>query len=273
MSTNLKRRNRINEQFSARPIAMLESPAYRALSRCAHLVISRIEVELAHHGGNDNGRLPVTTDQFVKFGMHRGSVASAIREAEALGFIRITERGRAGNAEHGAPNRFFLTFAHGRNSRQEAPTHDWRRIKTPEEAEEIARVARAEKNPGAVAHGKRSWRSRHAKINPGTENSQASVRENRTETTETPVRENRTTGQSKKPYYIYILGEGAHNATAPTPNKDAPTPAPLQLNNTDPKPKPAWTMPVLTEMPYTAALRRLYAAEMAKAALSEAAAA
>ena len=143
--TNPKRRNRINEQFSARLIEMLESQHIEVLSRSAHLVISRIEVELAHHGGNDNGRLAVTTDQFVTFGMHRGSVAPAIREAEALGFIRITERGRAGDAEHGAPNRFFLTFAHGRTSRQEPPTHDWRRIKTMEEAEEIARVARAEK--------------------------------------------------------------------------------------------------------------------------------
>ena len=44
--TNPKRRNRINEQFSARLIEMLESPAYRVLSRSAHLVISRIEVEL-----------------------------------------------------------------------------------------------------------------------------------------------------------------------------------------------------------------------------------
>jgi hypothetical protein len=244
--TNPKRRNRINEQFSARLIEMLESPAYRVLSRSAHLVISRIEVELAHHGGNDNGRLAVTTDQFVTFGMHRGSVAPAIREAEALGFIRITERGRAGNAEHGAPNRFFLTFAHGRTSRQEPPTHDWRHIKTMEEAEEIARVARAEKNPNAVAHGKRSWRSRHAKTFPGTENSHASVRKNRTETTEIPVRKNRTTVQSKKPYYIYILGEGTHGA---------PTAGEL-----------VWSTPTLTEMPYTPELRRLYAAEMAVAA-------
>jgi len=244
--TNPKRRNRINEQFSARLIEMLESPAYRVLSRSAHLVISRIEVELAHHGGNDNGRLAVTTDQFVTFGMHRCSVAPAIREAEALGFIRITERGRAGNAEHGAPNRFFLTFAHGRTSRQEPPTHDWRRIKTMEEAEEIARVARAEKNPNAVAHGKRSWRSRHAKTFPGMENSHASVRKNRTETTEIPVRKNRTTVQSKKPYYIYILGEGTHGA---------PTAGEL-----------VWSTPTLTEMPYTPELRRLYAAEMAVAA-------
>ena len=201
-----KRRNQINEQFSARLISMLESPAYRALSRTAHLVISRIEVELAHHGGNDNGRLPVTTDQFVEFGMHRSSVAPAIREAEALGFIRITERGRGGNAEHGSPNKFFLTFAHGRTSRQEPPTHDWRRIESLEEAEQIARAARANKNPYAVAHGKRSWRRRQQKQNAGTENSHQSVREIRTETLEFRYRKPQLQGRSKKQHYCLYLG-------------------------------------------------------------------
>jgi hypothetical protein len=157
---NIRRRNRINEQFSAHLIEMLEAPAYRALSRAAHLVIARIEIELGHHGGNDNGRLPVTTDDFVTYGIHRGSVAPAIREACALGFIRVTEHGRGGNAEHRSPNYFFLTFAHNRNSRAEPPTHEWRRIETLEEAERIARAARADKNPRAVALGKRSWSER-----------------------------------------------------------------------------------------------------------------
>jgi hypothetical protein len=153
----IKRRNRISEQFSARPIELLESAAYRALSRSAHMVISRIEVELAHHGGNDNGRLPVTTDDFVAYGMHRSSVAPAVREAEALGFIRVTERGRAGNAEYRKPNMFYLTFSTWRGS---PPTHEWRRIKTIEEATKIATDARANKNQQAIAQGKQSWRKR-----------------------------------------------------------------------------------------------------------------
>jgi hypothetical protein len=83
-----KRQNKISQQFAARPIAMLESPAYRALSQAAHMVIARIEIELGHHGGNDNGRLPVTFEHFVEYGIYRNGVAAAIREAEALGFIR-----------------------------------------------------------------------------------------------------------------------------------------------------------------------------------------
>jgi hypothetical protein len=124
---------------------MVESPAYRALSRSARMVMSRIEIELAAHGGNDNGRLPVTTEDFVEYGMHRTSVAPAIREAEALGFIRVTERGRGGNAEHRSPNKFYLTYAQSRDSRRHPPTDEWRRISTLKEAHEIARAARASK--------------------------------------------------------------------------------------------------------------------------------
>ena len=137
-----KRRNAISGQFAARPIEMLESHAYRALSVSAHMVISRIEIELAHHGGNDNGQLPVTVDQFVEYGMHRSSVAPAIREAEALGFIRV-ERGRGGNADYHRPNKFYLTFSNWRGAKAEPPSHDWKRIKSMDEAQRIAREARA----------------------------------------------------------------------------------------------------------------------------------
>ena len=128
----IKRRSRISGQFSPRRIEMLESPAYRALSLSAHRVMARIEIELAHHAGNDNGRLPVTKQDFIAYGVSDRLVAPAIRELEALGFIRVTERGRGGNSEYRQPNRFFLTFAQARDSRSNPPTQDWRKIKTIE---------------------------------------------------------------------------------------------------------------------------------------------
>jgi len=152
----VKRRNSINGQWSPRVIEMLESPAYRALSVSAHRVISRIEIELSRHGGNDNGRLPVTKQDFIEYGMDHRSVAPAIREAAALGFIAVTERGRGGNADARRPNLFRLTFAYDRNSRQQPPTHDWRRIKTLEEANRIAAEARANKSHFAVSMGRRA---------------------------------------------------------------------------------------------------------------------
>jgi hypothetical protein len=138
----ISRRNRINGQWSARLIEMLESPAYRALSLSAHRIISRIEIELGHHGGNDNDKLPVTCKDFIEYGVDRAAVAPAIREAEALGFIRVTEHGHGGNREFRKPNLFRLTFAHGRDSRSKPPSHEWRNIQSTEEALEIARAAR-----------------------------------------------------------------------------------------------------------------------------------
>jgi DNA-binding transcriptional MocR family regulator len=121
---------------------MLESAAYRALSLSAHRVLARIEIELAHHGGKDNGKLPVTYDDFEAYGIDRHAVAPAIRELEALGFIEVTP-GSAGTAEFRAPNRFRLTF---KDWKRQPPSNEWRRISSAE-AKSVARHARKVKNP------------------------------------------------------------------------------------------------------------------------------
>jgi hypothetical protein len=134
-----RRKNRIAGQFSPRTIEMMESPAFRALTLAAHRVLARIEIEHAHHGGNDNGRLPVTFNHFVEYGVHRHAIAPALRELCALGFIEITERGRAGNAEFRRPNLFRLTYRYLGNA---DPTDEWRHIRTKVDAERITREAR-----------------------------------------------------------------------------------------------------------------------------------
>lgn len=144
------RRNRISGQFSARTIEMMEAPGWSVLSRAARLVLDRIEIEHAHHGGNDNGRLPVTFDHFVEFGVHRHSIGPALRELCALGYIEVTEHGQAGNGEWRRPNRFRLTYRPVGNAK---PTDEWRRIKTEQDAELTARNARA---PAHRSDGKRT---------------------------------------------------------------------------------------------------------------------
>lgn len=138
-TTQFRRRNRIGEQFAARVITMLEAPAYRVLSLSGRRVLDRIEIELAHHGGRDNGKLPVTFDDFQKYGIDRHAIAPGMREVEALGFVQVTERGRAGNAEYRTPNKFRLTY---RPTEQGPPTDEWRRIKTIDEAKALALAAR-----------------------------------------------------------------------------------------------------------------------------------
>jgi hypothetical protein len=184
---------------------MLESPAYRALSLSAHRVISRVEIELAHHGGNDNGRLPVTFEDFRAYGIHHNAVAPAIREAEALGFIRVTERGRGGNSEYRQPNKFFLTFAHSRESRQSPPTHDWRKIKTLEEAIEIAQAARDNKNPRAVQFAEnRAKKTKHRYRKPVV----APHPETGSETAKSPPPETGSTASPPKPVLHSISRAG-----------------------------------------------------------------
>ncbi len=135
-----KRRNPIGEAFASRPISMLRSPAWNVTSLSARKVLDRIEIELAQHAGRDNGRLPCTFDQFAEFGMDRHAIAPAIRELVGLGIIEVTEHGRSGNAGGRRPNLFRLTYRHTESGE---PTHEWRRIKSVEAAEAIARSSRS----------------------------------------------------------------------------------------------------------------------------------
>jgi hypothetical protein len=205
-----RRRNSISEQFSARLVPMLQSPAYRSLSLSGHRVVSRIEIELAAHGGNDNGALPVRYEDFVEYGITRECIAPAIREAEALGFIEVTKRGRAGNAEHREASKFRLTFAHDRNSRQRPPTHEWRKIQTLAEAQQISRLARMQRNPDSVMRGGKI-KSQYGKSTP------ASVRKTHTENRKIPVGVSRTTGLVGKPALLSIsrVGDRKGNGALP----------------------------------------------------------
>ncbi len=127
---------------------MLESAGYRVLSLSAHRVLARLEIELGHHGGNGNGFLACTFEHFVAYGIDRHAVAPALRELEALGFIEVTERGCAGNREFRTPSRYRITFL---PTEYEGATHEWKRIRSVEQAERIAAAARRAKKRKASA--------------------------------------------------------------------------------------------------------------------------
>jgi hypothetical protein len=146
-----RRRTEIGEQFAWRVIRMLRSPPWCELSLSARRVLDRVEIELANHGGTQNGKLPVTYDNFEQYGIHRHAIAPAIRESVTLGFLEVTEAGRAGNAEWRKPNLFRLTYRHTDNN---GPTNEWEKIETDEEAKARARAARA----GSPAKTKSQWR-------------------------------------------------------------------------------------------------------------------
>lgn len=139
-----RHKGQISGQFAPRLVEMLESPAYRALSLAALRVISRVEIELAHHGGKDNGKLPVTYDNFQDYGIDRHAIGPAIREAVALGFLEITVAGRAGNAEWRAPNLFRITFRPAKGVPGDG-SHEWRQIDNKNTAVSVAKAARKKK--------------------------------------------------------------------------------------------------------------------------------
>ena len=134
----------IGGQFIPRTIEMLRSPAIRVLSLTGHRILIRLEIELAEHGGRENGQLPATYTDLEQFGVgDRHMIGPAIRELCALGFLELTKPGRAGNGAYRMPNRFRITYL---PAGRKAPTHEWRRIDTMEEAERVAHAARSPKS-------------------------------------------------------------------------------------------------------------------------------
>jgi hypothetical protein len=145
------------------------SPAWCVLSLSARRLLDRIEIEMMSHGGpRSNGGLPVTYGDFIKYGVRRNSIASALREVVALGFLEITEQGRGGNAAYRKASKFRLTCHQFKaNEYGEVlyePTNEWRRFKTIEEAEAIAAKAKR-----AVAPC-RPYKARRKKQKAGPQN-------------------------------------------------------------------------------------------------------
>jgi len=152
-----KTRSEIGESYIWYRREMVGSPALRVLSRTAVLAMHRIEFEHMQHGGAENGKLLVTYRQFEEWGIHCNYVASAIRELVALGFVEITAKGHAGAAGHGTANRFRLTYAASKH--RIAPSDEWARIKTIEDAKRIAKDARSYKDHRASDLGQRGAKS------------------------------------------------------------------------------------------------------------------
>ncbi|WOH78253.1 hypothetical protein RX327_20000 [Bradyrhizobium sp. BEA-2-5] len=178
-----ERRTSIGGQFAPRRIDMLRSPAYRALSLSARRVLDRLEIELADHGGTDNGNLPCTYQDFVDYGIHREAIYPAIRETVALGFVEVTQQGVAGGPDYRKPTKFRLTYRHARGVRGDG-THEWMKITTDEEAAAVAAAARKERPPKKQnqTYGNRHISVRETYSEPASKGTETSTTTHSTET-------------------------------------------------------------------------------------------
>ncbi|OAS26002.1 hypothetical protein A5481_07535 [Methylobacterium platani] len=121
---------------------MLDSPAMKVVSGPALKILMRIGLEHLAHGGADNGRLPVTYEDFKTAGVARSTIALALAELIALGLIERTDAGRMGWGEDkGRPSTYRLTWI-GTAERLK-PTDEWQRHKSVEDAKKAVEEARA----------------------------------------------------------------------------------------------------------------------------------
>lgn len=160
-----KRRNSIGQQFIAHRRDMREAPAWRHLPDNARRILDRLELEHMRHGSAENGRLPCTYADFEKAGIRRKSVALAIRQCVALGFLEVTRQGRRSVAEFRTPSLYRLTYVHGRG-RSEAPTDEWQRISTDEHALAVLAALKAAPIRDLESRGNNAPRTVGAKSPP-----------------------------------------------------------------------------------------------------------
>ncbi len=147
-NTKFRRLNRPpkGERWSWIPLELIDSPAWRCLTRQDHLVLWRIIAEHLGHSLQRNGTLPVTYDDFVNYGANRNEVKNTLVRLDALGLVKRTYAGRkAYGAGRGEPAQYRLTFwaaapVPGVHLGLE-PSNEWKCHKSIEDAEQA--IARA----------------------------------------------------------------------------------------------------------------------------------
>ena len=123
--------------------------------------IARIRVELANHGGKDNGKLPVTFLDFEKYGVappcnRASNTRSRGPRVDTRHTIRPCRTG-----DYRAPNMFALTHM---TVNEMKATNNWDKIETMVEAQIIAKAARKTPNTSA---GKRTSTSAGKRTSKG----------------------------------------------------------------------------------------------------------
>jgi hypothetical protein len=96
------------------------------------------------HAGRSNGELIVTYGQFELYGVPRKAIAGAIREAVAMGFILVADRGAGGNREFRRASTYALAWLP--TPKEMLPRRRWAKFMTIEEAREVAATARSQRS-------------------------------------------------------------------------------------------------------------------------------
>lgn len=131
----------LTEGFVKHTRSMLISPAWEALPDNARRVLDRLEREHLDQGGSENGKLICTYSDFQKAGLRRNSIAIAIRQCVALGFLQVTTRGGRALSTERYPSLYRLTYVSGKGQSADV-TNEWKTVSSSDDAK--ARLANVE---------------------------------------------------------------------------------------------------------------------------------
>jgi hypothetical protein len=135
---------------------IMESGAFRALSINGRRALDRIMIEHMRHGGQENGRLKVTWNDFVKFGIGRRFISQALGELISAGLVAIEIPGRhICHGMPGDPTQYRLTWlpvAEPNNFRP--PTNEWKRFVDDVDAARKAVIVQTRKGNGYAKENK-----------------------------------------------------------------------------------------------------------------------
>jgi hypothetical protein len=126
----------MKDQYFRFPRRLLTSPAWSVLNINERRAFDRIMVEHQSKSGFVNDGLPVTTRDFVSFGVQAKHVTSSMRVLRELGIMECT-RNMGGSLSGRTPNLWRPTFMPRTPAATDA-THDYLQITTREEARSIA---------------------------------------------------------------------------------------------------------------------------------------
>lgn len=139
-------------------VELLNSEAFKSLSGNGSKAFFRLVIEHALHAALENGKLIVTHDQFIEYGVTGEYVADALDELEYKGLIKI-KRGRAGSGTS-HPSLYTLTFTgtfegiaatnEWRSCTAEKCKH-WSKVVRKQRAADRAKVGRKKKSPLRVS--------------------------------------------------------------------------------------------------------------------------
>jgi hypothetical protein len=107
------KRNKPNGPFVWMTRELLESDAWRTADRATRVFVDWLMLEHMAHAGTENGNLIATFGQLTKWGISRGMIHKAQKEAIRRGLVYRTSEG-AFNAGHW-PNTFGLGWLPGRD--------------------------------------------------------------------------------------------------------------------------------------------------------------